>query len=64
MKFIRLHNADDNSVVIINIENVAVIDSVTKDKRVVSRVYFTKDGDIDPFDVNETPEKIFEMINS
>ena len=62
-KFLRLHNAESNTVVIVNVDTIAVIDSDTYNERVVSTVYLLKDSDLESFKVNESPEKIFEMIN-
>lgn len=62
-KFLRLHNAENNTVVIVNVDTIAVIDSDTYNDRVVSTMYLRKDSDLDSFKVNESPEKIFEMIN-
>lgn len=59
-KFIRLHNTDDNSVVVINKDSIILIDSNVERDRVVSTINL--DG-IEPFNVNETPEKIFMMID-
>ena len=62
-KFLRLHNAENNTVVIVNVDTIAVIDSDTYNDRVVSTIYLLKDSDLDSFKVNESPEKIFDMIN-
>lgn len=62
-KFLRLHNAENNTVVIVNVDTIAVIDSDTYNDRVVSIMYLRKDSDLESFKVNESPEKIFEMIN-
>lgn len=62
-KFLRLHNAENNTVVIVNVDTIAVIDSDTYNDRVVSTMYLRKDSDLESFKVNESPEKIFEMIN-
>lgn len=58
-KFIRLHNTEDNSVVVVNKQCIILIDSNVEYDRVVSTIHL--DG-IEPFNVNESPEKIFKMI--
>lgn len=61
-KFIRLHNAENNTVVIINIEHIVVIDTNEIGNRTVSIVYLDERAGIQEFNINETPEKIFTMI--
>ena len=58
-KFIRLHNTNDNSVIVINKESIILIDSNVENDRVVSTIYI--EG-LEPLNVNETPEKIFVML--
>lgn len=60
-KFIRLHNTDDNSVIVINKDLIILIDSNVEYNRVVSTIHL--DG-FEPFNVNESPEKIFTMIEN
>ena len=68
--FIRLHNCENNTVVILDLNRVVCIDTdeVTSgpkgDKRTVSKIYLDSTTDIEEFQVNESPEKIYEMINS
>lgn len=66
MEFIKLHNADNNSTVIIRIELIAVIDTDTIVKgdttRTVSTIFLKEEADMKEFKVNETPERIYEMI--
>lgn len=59
--FIKLHNANDNSPVIISAEEITYIDSQIYEDRKVSEVKL-KDPDVDTFLVNETPERIKELI--
>lgn len=59
--FLRLHNASNNSVVIVNINKIDIIDTdETEDGRLVSTIYTS--SDIREFTVNETPEKIYAML--
>lgn len=62
MKFIRLHNAENNTVVVINIEHICVIDTDEVGGRTVSTIYMDTVSSIQDFQVNETPEKIYAMI--
>lgn len=60
-KFLRLHNASNNSVVIVSLDTIDIIDTdTTDDGRIVSTLYTS--SDIKEFSVNETPEKIYTMI--
>ena len=65
-KFIRLHNAENNTVVIVNVEHISLIDtdefSTKNGTRIVSTISMSAGSDIDDFSVNESPEKIYEMI--
>ena len=59
--FLRLHNVSNNSVVVVSLDTIDIIDTdVTDDGRVVSTLY--TNSDIKEFSVNETPEKIYTMI--
>ena len=58
-KFIRLHNTEDNSVIIVRSDKIVIIDSNIDYNRLVSTVHV--EG-MEPFNVNETPEKIFTML--
>jgi len=61
--FIRLHNASNNSVVIVNVNNIVCIDTdETEYKRIVSEIVLSDASDLESFYVNESPEKIYEMI--
>ena len=62
-KFLRLHNCENNSVVIVDMNRVACIDTTTHKDRNVSTLYLDNTSDIEEFQVNESPEKIFEMLN-
>lgn len=61
-KFIRLHNAENNTVVIINIEHIVVIDTNEINGRTVSIIYLDERAGIQEFNINETPEKIYTII--
>ena len=60
-KFLRLHNAENNTVVIVSVDAITVLDTdEMNDGRIVSTIYV--DADLKEFSVNETPEKIYSMI--
>jgi len=63
-QFIKLHNTEDNTLIIINSQNIDLIDTEWVDdrNRYVSHIY-TKSETVTDFYVNETPEKIFQMLN-
>lgn len=63
-KFIRLHNTGNNSVLILNTEHIVLIDTDEVNGKICSVVYLNKESDLDKFNVNESPEKIYDMINS
>ena len=63
-KFIRLHNAENNSVVIVNVDSISLIDTDEVDGKICSLIYLNSSSDVDKFNVNESPEKIFDMISS
>lgn len=56
MKYLKLHNSDDNGVIIVNKDQVtAVVSFVDKQKRLTSKVFLYTSCSIAPFIVNETP---------
>ena len=63
--FLKFHEIKSNSIVYINKEEIAVID--TDDSKVpgrnVSRIYFMDSTDVSSFCVNETVEKIYTNCN-
>lgn len=61
-KFLRLHNANDNSVVIVNIESISIIDSDKDSGKSNSIIYTNSSANMDEFSVNESPEKIYTML--
>lgn len=61
--FIRLHNTDSNTVVVINTEMITLIDTEEVESgKFCSKIYLKNDAELNEFTVNETPEKIYEMI--
>ena len=61
--FIRLHNCNNNSVVIVNASGISCIDTnETEYDRVVSEIIMDQSSNLETFYVNESPEKIYEMI--
>jgi len=68
LDFIRLHNADTNSVLIVNVNQISLVDTDTASgrdgsERTAARVFMSVDSDVKDFKVNESPERIWEMIN-
>lgn len=60
-EFIRLHKADTNTTVIVATKDIVYIstgDNEKKDAMVVLR-----DTRVEPFYVNETPDKIYKVLN-
>ena len=65
MKFIRLHNSNNNTVIIVSLEDIICIDTDTdSEDKAVSRIYLKNCSDLESFTVNETPEKIYGMIQT
>ena len=60
-KFLKLHSSDDNTVIIICVNEIILIytDNVNGNK--VTTVYFDNET-IESITVNETPEKIYQFI--
>lgn len=58
---VKLHNRKDNSVILVNFEDVPVVDTVETDDRIFSMIYLSlfRDDIDNYFEVNETPDKIF-----
>lgn len=58
---VKLHNRKDNSVILVNFEDVPVVDTVEVDDRIFSMIYLSlfRDDIDNYFEVNETPDKIF-----
>lgn len=64
-KFIRLHNSNNNTVIIVSLEDIILVDTDTdSEEKTVSRIYLKNSSDLESFTVNETPEKIYGMITS
>lgn len=60
--FVRLHNSNDNSVVIVNVNDIVCIDSKNNGGRNLAEIYLKNCSDMDSFTTNESPEKIYEML--
>jgi len=60
-KFIRLHNANNNSVIVVNVNDISVIDTQEFEGRLCSYV-ITRNENTPDFWVNETPEKLFKIL--
>lgn len=64
-QFLKFHEVKGNSIVYINKDDIAIIDTDDKQisNRVVSKLYFKSTTPVNGFCVNETPEKIFINCN-
>lgn len=61
--FLRLHNTETNTVLILNADLIAVIDTETiSNNKICSKIFLKGDAEINEFTVNETPEKIYDMM--
>ena len=58
---IKLHNREDNSVILVNFDDVVIVDTAFQNDKVFSMIYVEvyRDDMDHYFEVNETPEKIF-----
>ena len=61
MDFIRLHRQKTNKAIIISVADIVYVD--TSDDVKKNALIFLKDGRIQPFHVNETPDKIHKFLN-
>ena len=59
--FVKLHLSDDNSVIVINTECIALICQAVSDNKKYTTVYFNNDS-IESVTFNESPERIYQMI--
>lgn len=60
-KFLKLHSSDDNTVIIVRVNEIILIYTDTVDGNKVTNVYFDNET-MEPITVNETPEKIYQFI--
>ena len=60
-KFLKLHSSDDNTVIIICVNEIILIYTDTVNGNKVTTVYFDNE-EIESITVNETPEKIYQFI--
>ena len=60
-KFLKLHSSDDNTVIIIRVNEIILIYTYTVNGNKVTTVYFDNET-IESITVNETPEKIYQFI--
>ena len=60
-KFLKLHSSDDNTVIIVRVDEIILIYTDTADGSKVTTVYLDNES-IEAITVNETPEKIYTMI--
>lgn len=60
-KFLKLHSSDDNTVVVICVNEIILIYTDTVNGNKVTTVYFDNE-EIESITVNETPEKIYQFI--
>ena len=59
--FVKLHTSDDNAVIVINTECVALICQEVSDNKKYTTMYFNNDS-IEAVTINESPERIYQMI--
>lgn len=59
--FVKLHTSDDNAVIVINTECVALICQGVSDNKKYTTIYFNNDS-IEAVTINESPERIYQMI--
>lgn len=59
--FVKLHTSDDNAVIVINTECVALICQGVSDNKKYTTMYFNNDS-IEAVTINESPERIYQMI--
>ena len=59
--FVKLHLSDDNSVIVINTECVALICQGVSDNKKYTTMYFNNDS-VEAVTINESPERIYQMI--
>ena len=60
-KFLKLHSSDDNTVIIVCVNEIILIYTDTVNGNKVTTVYFDNET-IESITVNETPEKIYQFI--
>ena len=60
-KFLKLHSSDDNTVIIVCVNEIILIYTDTVDGNKVTTVYFDNEA-LESITVNETPEKIYQFI--
>ena len=60
-KFLKLHSSDDNTVIIVRVDEIILIYTDTADGSKVTTVYLDNES-IEAITVNETPEKIYQFI--
>ena len=56
--FIRLHNSDDNGVIIVNTDTIVIVGTKRDGDRTMAKLILKNYANISPFSVNETPEMI------
>lgn len=59
--FVKLHTSDDNAVIVINTECVALIYQGVSDNKKYTTMYFNNDS-VEAVTINESPERIYQMI--
>lgn len=59
--FVKLHSSDDNSVIVINTECVALICQGVSDNKKYTTMYFNNDS-VEAVTINESPERIYQMV--
>ena len=60
-KFLKLHSSDDNTVIIVCVNEIILIYTDTVDGNKVTTIYFDNET-LESITVNETPGKIYQFI--
>ena len=59
--FVKLHSSDDNAVIVINTECISLISQVVDGYKKYTTIYFNNDS-VETVTFNESPERIYQMI--
>lgn len=60
-EFVKLHSSDDNAVIVINTECISLISQVVDGYKKYTTIYFNNDS-VETVTFNESPERIYQMI--
>lgn len=60
--FIRLHKAENNAIILVDVNSIDMIDTEEYNGRSVSQIIHNHGDDLDYFLVNESPDKIYQKL--